>query len=279
MPTVGISSVRWSKLCLPKMKTPKFFSKLSAVLSPRPKKKLQATAARAARRPVDDYDDEEPTTNLSSAFVVVLILHVVAVGGIYAFNSIKASRRGHEPMVAPSEQPADISPKSIAQNDDAPSAPAPKQQVVAPSHSTADNASAPALTSSKSVSGHPYQVKAGDTLSKVAFAYGVTSAQIMEANHLKEGAVLHQGQTITIPEKSADRTADARGSESSTPKQTDVPSTTTTPGFYTVKKGDTPTSIARKHGLTVEELLKANKITDPKKLQVGQTLKVPPRKS
>lgn len=273
--------MRWSKLCLPKMKTPKFFSKLSAVLSPRPKKKLQATAARAARRPVDDYDDEEPTTNLSSAFVVVLILHVVAVGGIYAFNSIKASRRGHEPIVAPIEQSADASQKAIAQNDDASSAPAPapRQQFATTSRPVADAAPAPAVTSSKPVNGHSYQVKAGDNLTKLAIAYSVTPGQIMEANHLKEGAVLHQGQTIIIPEKTADKTAESRSNDSSTPKQADVPSTTTTPGLYTVKKGDTPTSIARKHGLTVEELLKANKITDPKKLQVGQTLKVPPRKS
>ena len=98
------------------MKTPKFFSKLSAVLSPRPKKKLQASA-RAARRPMDDYDeDEEPTTNLSSAFVVVLILHVVAVGGIYAFNSIKQSRKGHEPVAAQTEQAATAS-KADAEND------------------------------------------------------------------------------------------------------------------------------------------------------------------
>jgi hypothetical protein len=44
---------------------------------------------------MDDYDDE-PQTKLSSAFVVVLILHVVAVGGIYAFNSIKAHRVARE---------------------------------------------------------------------------------------------------------------------------------------------------------------------------------------
>jgi len=84
------------------MKKPKFLIKLSAVLTPRPKKRLQATA-RAARPAMDNYDDEEPTTKLSSAFVVVLILHVVAVGGIYAFNSIKASRKEREAAVAPAD--------------------------------------------------------------------------------------------------------------------------------------------------------------------------------
>ena len=265
------------------MKTPKFFSKLSAVLSPRPKKKLQATA-RAARRPVDDYDeDEEPTTNLSSAFVVVLILHVVAVGGIYAFNSIKQSRKGHDPVVAATtEQTASSTEKPIAQSDASfVSAPAP-----APTHQSAQatqasqSAPAPAVAPSKPAAAaneHQYTVRAGDNLNKIAFAYGVTATEIMQANHLKEGAVVHQGQTLTIPTKSTTKTAEARPTEA-TPKQADVPATTTTPGLYTVKKGDTPTSIARNLGVPLAELLKANKNTDPKKLQPGQTLKVP-RKS
>jgi len=264
------------------MKTPKFFSKLSAVLSPRPKKKLQATA-RAARRPVDDYDeDEEPTTNLSSAFVVVLILHVVAVGGIYAFNSIKQSRKGHEPVAAQVEDaaPAAVSEKAAAQNDTS-TAPAPTRQS-APARESAQSAPVPAITQNNNTKpaaattagGHQHVVKAGDNLTKIAFAYGVTPADIMEANHLKEGAVLHQGQTLNIPAKSTAKTTDTRPTDA-TPKQADIPPTATTPGLYTVKKGDTPTSIARSLGVPLAELLKANKNTDPKKLQPGQTLKVP----
>jgi LysM repeat protein len=263
------------------MKTPKFFSKLSAVLTAsRPKKKLQATAARAARRPVDDYDDEEPTTNLSSAFVVVLILHVVAVGGIYAFNSIKASRKGHEPIVAPIEQTAPAPQKALVQNDPPTSAPAATHQAAPAAAHPADAAPVPAMVPGKPAAGHQYQVKAGDTLTKVAFAYGTTPTDIMEANHLKEGAVLHQGQTLTIPaSKTGAKTADAPHKTDAAPKQTDVPPTTTTPGFYTVKKGDTLTSIAHSYGLTAEDLVRANKSIEPKKLQLGQTLKVPPRKS
>jgi len=266
------------------MKTPKFLSKISAVLTPRPKKRLQATA-RAARPAMDDYDEEEPTTKLSSAFVVVLILHIVAVGGIYAFNSIKASRKEREVTTTPVEQTtpaasktAPAVSKTVAQNDATPSAPATVHQTAAPAH-TADPAPAPAATTNTSTSGKQYQVKAGDNLTKIAFAYSVTPAAIMEANHLKDGAVLKPGEMLNIPAtKAAPKTADTHKAEA-LPKQADVPPTTTTPGFYTVKKGDTPTSIAHKFGLTAEELLKANKITDPKKLQLGQTLKVPPRNS
>src|SRR6187455_1042185 len=58
-----------------------------------PPQKLQARVRASVASTADAYDDEEPQTKLTSAFVVVLILHVVAVGGIYAFNQIKASRR------------------------------------------------------------------------------------------------------------------------------------------------------------------------------------------
>jgi len=46
-------------------------------------------------------------------------------------------------------------------------------------------------------------------------------------------------------------------------------------GAYTVQSGDTPGSIAKKHGITVEELFKANKGVKPTKMQVGDTLTIP----
>jgi LysM repeat protein len=44
---------------------------------------------------------------------------------------------------------------------------------------------------------------------------------------------------------------------------------------YKVAKGDNPYKIAKKLGVTPQELLKANNIDDPTKLQIGQVLKVP----
>ena len=44
---------------------------------------------------------------------------------------------------------------------------------------------------------------------------------------------------------------------------------------YTVQRGDTLSSIAHKTGGRVEDIINANKITDPSRLQVGQTLFVP----
>ncbi len=44
---------------------------------------------------------------------------------------------------------------------------------------------------------------------------------------------------------------------------------------YTVQRGDTLSSIAHKTGGRVEDIINANKIADPSRLQVGQTLFIP----
>jgi LysM repeat protein len=44
---------------------------------------------------------------------------------------------------------------------------------------------------------------------------------------------------------------------------------------HTVAKGETLTSIARQHKVQIADLLKANKIEDDRKLQIGQTLFIP----
>ena len=59
----------------------------------------------------EDYGPE-PNMKLSHAFLVVLLLHVIAVGGLYAFNSMKAGKAPKlavSKMSTPSEQPADPS--------------------------------------------------------------------------------------------------------------------------------------------------------------------------
>jgi LysM repeat protein len=45
--------------------------------------------------------------------------------------------------------------------------------------------------------------------------------------------------------------------------------------IYVVKAGDTPAAIARQFSIRTDELLAANNIDDPRKLQIGQSLKIP----
>jgi LysM repeat protein len=44
---------------------------------------------------------------------------------------------------------------------------------------------------------------------------------------------------------------------------------------YTVQKGDTLPAIAKKTGAKVQDIINANKITDPSRINIGQTLFIP----
>jgi hypothetical protein len=48
------------------------------------------------------------------------------------------------------------------------------------------------------------------------------------------------------------------------------------PNVHVIVKGDSLDKIAKQHGVTIAELQKLNKISDPKKLQIGQQLVLPP---
>jgi len=57
------------------------------------------------------------------------------------------------------------------------------------------------------------------------------------------------------------------------------PSPTVGEQTYIVKAGDNPASIAAQFRIKTDELMAANNIDDPQKLQIGQTLKIPPPSS
>ena len=53
------------------------------------------------------------------------------------------------------------------------------------------------------------------------------------------------------------------------------PSPTPSEQVYVVKAGDTPAAIAEQFKVKADDLLAVNNIDDPRKLQIGQTLKIP----
>jgi LysM repeat protein len=209
---------------------------------PPKKKKIQATTA---RRPREADFTEEPNVRLSSAFVVVLVLHVVAVGGIYAFTALKAHQ-----------------PSGFDETD----APAPAAQTVA--SVPVDAPATPAPSQAQTLF---YRVKSGDTIARIAAAYGVGAEDLINLNNLRAAGGLHVGESLTIPAGGA-LVAD----------KVDVPKPVAlrdSGATYTVVRGDTPASIARKLHVGYDDLIRLNKIEDPRKLKIGLKLKVPAKRT
>ncbi|CAA6692922.1 MULTISPECIES: LysM peptidoglycan-binding domain-containing protein [unclassified Lentimonas] len=117
-----------------------------------------------------------------------------------------------------------------------------------------------------------YTVKGGDNLSNIAAKYN-TSVSAIKASNNKSSDMIRVGEQLVIPVSgsSASRTSTA-------PKPTPAPKVSTTSvdasGIHTVKAGEYPATIARQYGMTASELLAINGITDPRKIQIGQKLKV-----
>ena len=82
-----------------------------------PAKKLRATTARRSLGVPDEMDYEEmsePNMKLSRALLIVLVLHVVAVAGIIAFNTIKSRQAAVPPVSTPKAVAQTSAPKTTA---------------------------------------------------------------------------------------------------------------------------------------------------------------------
>ncbi len=120
----------------------------------------------------------------------------------------------------------------------------------------------------------PYTVAKGDTLSKIARRFS-TSVNTIKAANNKNSDLIRVGEKLTIPLNSK---ASGSSQVSSTTQSSSTSTSMALEGseFHVVKPGEYPGTIARQYGMTASELLAINGITDPRKIQVGQKIKVVP---
>jgi LysM repeat protein len=256
---------------------------------------LRARAsANSAAYEKEDYEvEEEPNMKFSHALMVVLALHIIAVGGVFAFNSIKASQAATKPTAKQA-------------------APSPAQSVAEPKP--------PPENVAETWEGRTHTVQAGDTLSRLASLYKTSVEAIEKENGITTYSMIRVGQILKIPAAKPEAikpatdpaTAAAKhaflSSKSDLPKpasaKADPPKPVAAPASakplteqaaskkedapppsanaadtYVVAKGDNPYSIARKLHVSYNDLLAINEIKDPTRIQIGQKLKIPPRKN
>lgn len=216
-------------------------------------KKIEANTRRMTRESAGELD--EPNMKLSSAFIIVLVLHVVAVGGIYAFNSIKSNRA---PAVDPTYRPSSAKSAAASRSDE-----------------DATGTVVPAAMTGTAPAPVPRvrRVRSGETLSQIASEAGVTVTDLEVENGLKSGAPLRAGQELRMPSDAGN----SRPAERKTVAAKSSAAVRDSADTYTVVKGDNPVAIARKFGVSYSDLLKLNNIDDPRKMQIGRKLHIPPK--
>ncbi len=134
--------------------------------------------------------------------------------------------------------------------------------------------------------GTPVVVAHGETIATIAHRHNVPAHEIMRANGLTASATLQAGQRLVIPRYVADG-GSAKLAHAALPRHPASPvvaaspaiaaPTPATPGDHVVASGETLSTIARKHRITIRELAAANSMTPETPLKVGMKLNVPAR--
>ena len=115
---------------------------------------------------------------------------------------------------------------------------------------------------SVSADGIRHTVVAGDTLSGIAYLYGVTIEELVQDNGVSDPNMIFPGQVLEIPGLGTrDEPGSSGGGGSS--------------AQYTVQEGDTLSGIASDHDVSIEELQSANGLDDANWIFPGQTLTIP----
>ena len=113
-----------------------------------------------------------------------------------------------------------------------------------------------------------YTVKSGDTLSAIAKRHGTTVTAIRSANNLRND-IVRVGQKLQIPDGA---TAPAPKTQATAISSSPA---ATGPATHVVKMGDTLGAISRRYKVSVADIARANNITDPTRIGVGQELVIP----
>lgn len=100
-----------------------------------------------------------------------------------------------------------------------------------------------------------YKIKWGDTLSGIAYKYGVSVQQLVSWNNIRNPNLIYAGNTLVIY---------ANSSVAPQPSQ----------NIYVVKRGDTLWGIAMRYGTTVNRLVALNRIPNRNLIYPGQVIRL-----
>ncbi len=127
----------------------------------------------------------------------------------------------------------------------------------------------PATSTTTAKDSSTYVVKKGDYLSKISAKTGVSIAELCKANNLTTKSVLKIGQKLVIP---TGENAPVNAPEAK-PQNVQAQNISSELETYVVKKGDSLSLIASKHGTTVSHLKSINSLKNDN-IRIGQKLQI-----
>lgn len=105
-----------------------------------------------------------------------------------------------------------------------------------------------------------YQVKSGDTLSRIASANRTSVNALKNLNHISNINLIYPGQILQL------------SGGSSTPAKSTQSTTSSNNRVYVVKSGDTASAVAAKNGISLSQLQNFNHLANINLIYVGQKL-------
>ncbi len=272
------------------------------------KRRLNA-ATTATVDPHVELESDVPNVGIGRALLVILVLHVIAIGAIYVHSTFFSNENGEANSGKSNTPPAAAVAAAVTDE------PAPAAPKVAP---------APAPVSDSS---NRYIVVTGDTYHRISQVRNVDETALRALNNnrpLRAGVVLDlpaelSSRPVVVPapvaaapvvkeqpdphpvkpslavidgDQSPKEGTSFRATEtgqepdvSNAPKAVVVKPNVSPPAApagvkdsgtsYTIKSGDTLWSLSRRFKVSRDALLKLNGIKDPNKLYAGRTIKIP----
>ncbi|MFR0644739.1 LysM peptidoglycan-binding domain-containing protein [Limosilactobacillus mucosae] len=113
-----------------------------------------------------------------------------------------------------------------------------------------------------------YTVQSGDTLSGIALKFSTTSSKLAQLNSISNPNLIYVGQRLLVNQNSSSNSSSSSQSSSA------ATNTDASAASYTVKSGDTLSTIASQHNTTVNQIVSLNQLSNPNLIYVGQVLKL-----
>lgn len=202
---------------------------------------------------------------------LIIAVHVAVIGSVVMTQGCATTQREAGSTVPAQVEPAP--PPVLPPSTTVTLPPAPVQPTAFPE---IQPPTAPAPLKTSVAAENIYVVKSGDSLSKIAAAHGVKTAELKELNQITDANKIRAGQKLVLPDH-------AKPSQSQPAEKAAAPAKAAAKeaagGAYEVKPGDSLSKIAAAHGVKVADLMAANKLADANKIRAGQKLAIPGAKA